>query len=93
MSNFFYLVNPGWPLTDEVSYFPGKKFHCPGCESAKISFVFKPGFRGKDVEIWCSIIQDGIIELCNNYEMIMQNNYSPFWLCKDCYDGGVVLQK
>lgn len=93
MNDFsFYLVRPGWPLSDEVSYSPGKKFHCPNCDSAKIGFVFKPGFGGKDVESWCSIIHDRGVELCNRYEMIMQNNYSPLWLCKDCFDGGVVLQ-
>ena len=93
MSDFhFYLTNSGWPLTNEVSYSPGKKFNCPRCDSTKISFVFKPGFRGKDIESWCSIIHDDTVELCNVYEIIVKNNYCPNWICKDCYDAGVILE-
>ena len=88
----FYIINPGWPLTPEIVYSPGKKFNCPRCDSTKITFVFKRGFRGKDIELWCSIIHNETVELCNEYQIIMKNNYSPLWLCKDCYDGGVVLE-
>ena len=88
----FYIINPDWPLTHEVIYSPGKKFNCPGCGFTKITFVFKRGFRGKDIESWCSIIHDDTIELCNDYAIIMKNNYCPLWICKDCYDGGVVLK-
>jgi len=88
----FYITNQGWPLTPEIVYSPGEKFNCPGCGSTKITFVFKRGFRGKDIESWCSIIHDGTVELCNEYQIIMKNNYCPLWICKDCYDGGVVLE-
>ena len=88
----FYIINPGWPLTPEIVYSPGKKFNCTRCGSTKINFIFKPGFRGKDIESWCSIIHDGAIELCNQYQIIMKNNFCPLWICKDCYDGGVILE-
>ncbi len=87
----FYIDNNRY-LTAEVGYSPGKKFNCPRCNSEKITFLFKPGFRGIDIQSWCSIIHDEIIELCNVYQIIMKNNFSPLWLCKDCYDGGVVLK-
>ena len=88
----FYIINLGWPLTSEIVYSPGKKFNCPRCDSTKINFIFKPGFRGKDIEFWCLIIHDKVIELCNVYEIIMKNNCCPNWICKDCYDAGVVLE-
>ena len=88
----FYIINPGWPLTQEVIYSPGKKFNCPGCSSTKITFVFKRGFRGKDIESWCSIIHDGVVELYNEYQIIMKNNFCPLWICKACYDAGVILE-
>ena len=93
MSDFsFYLKGPGLPLSDEVGFFPGKKFHCPRCDSVQISIVFKPGFRGCEIERWGEIICKKKISFCNEINIIKKCNFNPCWLCKDCYDAGVVIQ-
>jgi transcription elongation factor Elf1 len=88
----FYLKNPDRHLTGEVGYSPGRKFSCPRCDSLEISLFFKPGFPGREIENWRSIIKNGTIELCNKYEIIIKHNNHPNWICKNCYDGGVVLK-
>jgi len=74
----FYLKRDGWPLTPHVGYSPGIKLNCPKCNSEKICIFFKPGFIGKEQSPWC--------------ELIMNSNYNPNWVCKNCYDGGVILK-
>ena len=89
----FYIKREGWPLTYMVGYCPGIKLNCPTCNSEKISIFFKPGFIGKEQTPWCKLMDTGNFSLCNAYEIIMNSNYSPNWICKDCYDGGVILKK
>ncbi len=89
----FYIKRHGWLLTPQVGYCPGLKLICPKCNSEKICIFFKPGFIGKEQSVWCDIINDNNFELCNDYETIMKSNFHPNWICKDCYDGGVILKK
>ncbi len=79
-------------MSDEVGYSPGKKLYCPKCNSEKISIFFKPGFSGKDLGNWCDYLAENNFELCNKWEIIKKSNYNPNWICKDCYDGGVILR-
>jgi len=30
--------------------------------------------------------------LNDSYETILQNNFAPNWICKNCYNGGVILK-
>jgi len=89
----FYLKRPGWPLTDVVGYCPGIPLNCPKCGSERISIFFKPGFIGKKQSPWCDLMDKGNFSLCNDYEIIIKSNYNPNWICKNCYDGGVILKK
>ena len=86
----FYIKREGWPLTYMVGYCPGIKLNCPTCNSEKISIFFKPGFIGKEQTPWCKLMDTGNFSLCNDYEIIMNSNYSPNWICKDCHDCGVI---
>ena len=86
----FYIKREGWPLTYVVGYCPGIKLNCPTRNSEKISIFFKPGFIGKEQTPWCKLMDTGNFSLCDDYEIIMNSNYSPNWICKDCYDCGVI---
>ena len=88
----FYIKRPGWPMTYLVAYCPGVKLNCPRCDSEKITIFFKPGFIGKKQNIWCEIMDENNFELCDNYDLIMKCNYHPNWICKNCYNGWVILK-
>jgi hypothetical protein len=90
----FYLENNrGYPISDEVGVSFGKKLNCPTCDSEKISIFFKPGFRGINMELWKEIMEKNNFELCNEYNTIIKCNFHPNWICKDCYDCGVILDE
>ncbi|MBT4326098.1 MAG: hypothetical protein HOD60_04210 [Candidatus Nitrosopelagicus sp.] len=88
----FYLKRKGWPLTFEVGYSPGVKSNCTTCDSERISIFFKPGFLGIKQTPWCDLMDKGNFSLCNEYDIIMKNNYNPNWICKECHDCGVILK-
>jgi hypothetical protein len=88
----FYLKREEWPLTYTVGYCPGQKSTCPKCLSDKISIFFKPGFLGKNMNYWCELMDENKFELCDDYNIIQKNNYAPNWICKNCYNGGVILK-
>mgnify|MGYP003975499093 FL=1 len=89
----FYLKRDGWPLTPHVGYCPGIKLFCPRCDYEKICIFFNPGFIGKEQTPWCELMDTGNFSLCNDYEIIKKSNYNPNWICKNCYDVGVILKK
>ncbi len=89
----FYIKRSGWPITPHVGYCPGVKLFCPKCNFERICIFFKPGFIGKEQNMWCDLIDKENFVLCNNYEIIKKSNYNPNWICKNCYDGGVILKK
>lgn len=87
----FYLKREGWPITDLVAYCPGFKKTCSRCKSDKICIFFKPGFIGKETSKWCEYMDEGNFELCDDYKIILTKNYNPNWICKSCYNGGVII--
>lgn len=91
--HFFIENNGGYPLSDEVGYSAGKQLNCPTCDSKKISIFFKRGFKGIEIDQWCQFMNENDFELCNDYEIIKKSNYNPNWICKNCYDGGVILNE
>ena len=88
----FFITRPGWLLTDEVGYSVGREIHCPRCDSRKISIFFKPGFLGIEIGKWCEYMDKHDFQLCNIFTVIKKHNLNPTWICKDCYDGGVILK-
>ena len=80
-------------MTHTVGYCPGKKSACPRCMSNKVSIFFKPGFLGRKMNQWCELMDKHDFELNDSYETILQNNFAPNWICKNCYNGGVILKK
>lgn len=90
--HFFIQNNDGYPLTDEVGHSTGKQLNCPTCNFKRISIFFKRGFKGIKVGQWCEFMNENNFELCNDWEIIKKSNYHPNWICKNCYDGGVILK-
>ena len=88
----FYLKRSGWPLTDSVGYCSGKKSFCPRCGSDKIIIFFKPGFLGIKQGRWCDLMDKNNFKLCDDFNIIKKSNYNPNWVCKNCYNGGVILK-
>jgi len=88
----FYLKRNGWSLTPIVAYCPGKKLNCPQCDYEKICIFFKPGFLGCKMNQWCEFMDKNDIKLYDDYKIILKNNYSPNWICKNCFNGGVIIR-
>ena len=89
----FYIKREGWPLSDLVAYCTGEKLICPKCNNEKIVIFFKQGFLGKYQNEWCDVMDANDFELCDDYQIIIKHNFNPNWICKNCYNGGVILKK
>ena len=87
----FYLKNKrGYPLTPEVGISVGKKISCSKCGSKKISVFFKPGFPGYLIQEWSDFLEKNDFKLYSDYDTIVKYNLNPNWICKNCYNGGVI---
>ena len=84
-----------------VSHSPGYLVYCPKCNSTKVVIFYDPRFTPKLMSFWDEQIDKKNIVLENRWEKIKVENQwkslkefseKPNWICKDCYDGGVVLK-
>ena len=74
-----------------INYFPGVEYLCPRCNSNLIHFFFDMKCRGwfeamKWIKSKKAILSDSIKE----YE---KNPTAAKWICKNCYDGGIVQKQ
>jgi len=85
-----------------VSYSPGYTIHCPKCNGTKVLLFFDPQFEARYETKWNELIDEKKIILENRWEIIKTYNHweeinpkdaVPNWNCKDCYDGGVLLER
>ena len=84
-----------------VSYSSGIPTFCPKCNSENILIFFGRDFPPNLIENWCEKIHADKVILCNQWEIILKtmsskgctSNSNPNWVCKNCYDGGVVIEK
>ncbi|PHY03692.1 MAG: hypothetical protein CK526_06640 [Thaumarchaeota archaeon] len=80
---------------------PGYPVYCPKCNSSRVlifyDFRFTPRLQNK----WDELIYGKRISLENRWEKIKDENQwgklkkgteKPNWICKDCYDGGIILE-
>ena len=83
------------------SYSPGHPTHCPKCNSDKVVIFFDPRFVPRFRGEWKELIRNKKTALENRWEKIKTENRwwkmdeksaKPNWICKDCYEGGVVLE-
>ncbi|MBS1268617.1 MAG: hypothetical protein MAG458_01348 [Nitrosopumilus sp.] len=83
-------------------YFPGFPIICPACKSDRVVLFFDPRFIPREIPRWKDLIYEKKTVLENSWEKIKLENQwkkdvkvsgKPNWICKECYDGGIVLEK
>ena len=84
-----------------VSYSPGYPIQCPKCNEIRVLLFFDLRFEARYETKWNELIDEKKIILENRWSKIkVENNWGnidpkdavPNWLCKECYDGGVILE-
>ena len=80
---------------------PGYPVYCPRCNSTNVLIFFDPRFTPRLQTRWDDLIDEKRILLENRWEKIKGENHwgklekeseKPNWICKDCYDGGIILE-
>ena len=80
---------------------PGYPVYCPKCNSTNVLIFYDPRFTPRLQSKWDDLIDEKRILLENRWEKIKDENQwdklekgseKPNWICKDCYDGGVILE-
>ena len=81
---------------------PGYPVYCPKCNSTNVLIFFDPRFTPRLQSKWDELIDEKRILLENRWEKIKDENKwgelekgseKPNWICKDCYDGGIIVEK
>ena len=81
---------------------PGYPVYCPKCNSTNVLIFYDPRFTPRLQTKWDDLIDEKRILLENRWEKIKDENRwgksekdseKPNWICKDCYDGGVILER
>jgi len=81
---------------------PGYPVYCPKCNSTNVLIFFDPRFTPRLQSKWDALIDEKRILLENRWEKIKNENQwgklqkdfeKPNWICKDCYDGGIILEQ
>ena len=92
------------PRTKKVmvtSTSPGYPVYCPKCNSDRVVIFFDLRFVGRFMNKWDELIDERKIRLENSWNKIKTENQwgvidpkdaKPNWLCKECYDGGILLE-
>lgn len=68
-------------------YSPGVKYYCPHCNSDLVRFIFD-----KQVLDWSEsmkLIKERKIRIVSFEKNISLNDF-PKWICKECYDCGII---
>ena len=80
---------------------PGYPVYCPKCNSTSVLIFYDPRFTPRLQTKWDELIDQKRILLENMWEKIKDENRwgksekdseKPNWICKDCYDGGIIVE-
>ena len=80
---------------------PGYPVYCPKCNSTNVLIFYDPRFTPRLQTKWDDLIDEKRILLENKWEKIKDENHwgklekdseKPNWICKDCFDSGILLQ-
>ena len=81
---------------------PGYPVYCPKCNSTNVLIFYDPRFTPRLQTKWDDLIDEKRILLENRWEKIKDENRwgksekdseKPNWICKDCYDGGIIVEQ
>ena len=73
-----------------IYYSPGVEYLCPRCNSNLVRFFFDAKCKGWfEAMKW---IRAKKIILSDSLEEYKKTQVSAKWICKDCYNGGIVLK-
>jgi hypothetical protein len=73
-----------------MTYSPGVDYFCPRCNSKKVCFFFDAECKGWfEAMKW---IRSKKIILSDSLEEYQKKQASAKWICKSCYNGGIVLK-
>jgi hypothetical protein len=84
-----YSTSPGYPV------------YCPKCNSTNVLIFYDPRFTPRFQTKWDELIDEKRILLENrwvkiknenNWDALEKGSEKPNWICKNCYDGGIILE-
>ena len=70
-------------------YSPGVEYLCPICDSDLVRFVFDVNYSG--IDSTTKLIKAKKVSLTDSFDEYVANSAAPKWICKECYDCGIVL--
>lgn len=83
-----------------TSVSPGYPVYCPKCNSTRVVIFYDPRFTSRLQSKWDKLIDEkkillenrwGKIKAENRWETLEIDSEKPNWICKDCFDGGVLF--
>ncbi|KEQ56928.1 hypothetical protein SCCGRSA3_01929 [Marine Group I thaumarchaeote SCGC RSA3] len=69
-------------------YSPGVQYLCPRCGSNWVRFVFDANCKGWSESM--KLIKAKKVKLLDSLEDMAVNITTPKWICRKCYDCGIV---
>ncbi len=95
------IIKPSKPRIVIESYSPGIKIVCTRCSSDKTVIFFGHDFPPRLVESWRESILGRKTALSDDYGVVLKHTpkghvtslSNPNWICKECYEGGVIINE
>ena len=94
-------IRPHTKKVQICSTSPRYPVYCPKCNSTNVLIFYDPRFTPRLQSKWDDLIDQKLILLENKWEKIKNENRwgklekdseKPNWICKDCYDGGIIAE-
>jgi len=94
-------IRPHTKKVQICSTSPGYLVYCPKCNSTNVLIFYDPRFTPRLQSRWDNLIDQKLIIFENRWEKIKDENHwgklekdseKPNWICKDCYDGGIIVE-
>ena len=95
-------IRPHTKKVQICSTSPGYPVYCPKCNSTNVLIFYDPRFTPRLQTKWDNLIDEKRILLENRWNRIKDENRwdksgkdseKPNWICKDCYDGGIIVEQ
>ena len=94
------IIKPPKPYLVIETYSPGIVLNCPRCNSTSILILFGSDFVGRLRGQWKEKLREKKTVLCDDYGIICRlsggkitSSSNPNWICKNCYEAGVIIDE